>query len=301
MANGVLKSVRAIGTKKRYVWDMRQPMTTWLATVHVNKFSVARKRAKDGTPVTVYSPAGTPQEEIQGHLKAADMFPFFERLVGPYPFATYGAAVVLDPVLYYALETQSISTFPLNAADEGFVSHELAHQWFGNSASVKRWEDLWIAEGTATYFEVAWANRNDPAGFDAEMHDLYDYVVAQNIGPAVVDDPADMFSDRVYLRGAAALYALRQKVGDRVFYRILRTFHAFYRGRNATSADFINKAVLVSHDRSVRGLLHAWLYEEPVPALPGEATASARRGPVARPDVLGLRCGPARHRGVTCD
>ena len=60
-------------------------------------------------------------------------------------------------------------------------------------------------------------------------------------------------------------------------------------------------AVLVSHDRRSRGLLHAWLYEEPVPALPGEATASARRGPVARPDVLGLRCGPARHRGVTCD
>ena len=124
------------------------------------------------------------------------------------------------------------------------------------------------------------------------MHDLYDYVVANNIGPAVVDEPEDMFSDRVYLRGAAALYALRLKVGDRTFFRILRTFHAFYRGRNATSADFINIAVFVSHDRSVRSLLHAWLYEEPVPALPGRGDSvgaartgatSGRRGPPLRP------------------
>ena len=61
VANGALKSVRAIGTKKRFVWDMRQPMTTWLATVHINKFKVSRKRAPDGTPMHVYFPEGTPR------------------------------------------------------------------------------------------------------------------------------------------------------------------------------------------------------------------------------------------------
>ena len=107
------------------------------------------------------------------------MLPFFERLVGPYPFESYGSVVVDDPVLYYALETQAMSTFPLGAPTEEVVAHELAHQWFGNSASVAKWEDLWIAEGAATYFEVLWPNRNDPAAFDAAMRDIYDYVVAE--------------------------------------------------------------------------------------------------------------------------
>jgi aminopeptidase N len=225
------------------------------------------------------------------------MIPYFERLIGRYPFDGYGSVVVDDPVLYYALETQAMTTFPTGAAGEDFVAHELAHMWFGDSVSVKKWADLWIAEGAATYFEILWPNRDDPAAFDAAMHDNYDYVVANHIGPAVVDDPEDLFSDRVYLRGAAALYALRQKVGDPTFFLILRRFVFEFRGRNATSADFIRTAVAVSHNVYVAKLLHDWLYEDAVPALPGHTVALAKGAKVARPNVVGLKCGPFRHRG----
>ncbi len=298
VANGTLQSIRAIGMKKRFVWDMPHQMTTWLATVHVNKFNVATRRTSDGIPVRVYSPAGTPPAEIQGHLLAAKMIPYFEHLIGRYPFESYGAAVVADPILYYALETQSITTFPLGASDEAFVAHELAHQWFGDSVSVKKWADLWIAEGSATYFEILWPNRNNPAAFEAAMQDNYDYVASHHLGPAVVDSPDEIFSDSVYLRGAAALYALRLKVGDRTFFRILHTFLDVYRGGNASSANFIDTAVFVSHNASVRSLLNAWLYDQAVPALPVSHAMTARRGPVARPDVVGLRCGPVRHHGA---
>ena len=116
------------------------------------------------------------------------------------------------------------------------------------------------------------------------------------IGPAVVDAPEEMFTDRTYAAALSALYALRHTVGDRTFFRILKTFAATYRGRNATSQDFIRIAVSVSANRSVAKLLHDWLYEDAVPALPGQAVVAARRGPVAMPNVVGMSCGHSVHR-----
>lgn len=303
VSNGVLAATQVVDGSKRFVWKMRQPMTTWLATVHVNRFRVRLDYTPDGTLLRYYVTAKTPAEDLEGYMLAGKMIPYFESLVGRYPFDGYGSVVVDDPALYYALETQAMSTFPLGAADPRIVAHELAHQWFGNAVSVAKWEDLWIAEGTATYFEVLWPNRKDPKAFDEEMLELYDYAVAEELGPAVVEGPELIFSDRTYVRGALALYALRLKVGDQKFFRILRRFYSDFRGGNVTSGDFIRTAVAVSGDRSARRLLRAWLYEQPVPNLPGRAGASARRAPVAPPDIVGLRCGHGAHRGAPaiCD
>jgi aminopeptidase N len=296
VANGVPLWKKERGGKEYSLWVMRQPMTTWLATVHVNRFRLNLTRAPDGTPIRVYYTAETPPEDVRGYALAGPMIPFLERLVGPYPFAGYGSVVVDDPVLYYALETQAMSTFPLGTADEATVVHELAHQWFGNSVSIAKWEDLWIAEGSATYFEVLWPNRNDPTAFRNAMLGYYADLVENGVGPAVVESPEEMFTDRTYLRGALALYALRLEVGASTFYRILRTFTSVYRDRNATSQDFIRTAVRVSGRPSVRSLLTAWLYEQAVPELPGSPTLSAKRAPSKL--VMGQRCGRGSHRGA---
>jgi aminopeptidase N len=279
---------------------MDEPMTSWLATVHVNRLSLLEGQTAGGLPLRTYYPEGVPPEHAEVYHKAGRMIGFFEARIGRYPFKSYGSVVVEDPILYYALETQAVSTFPAGsrAPDEALVAHELAHQWFGNSVSVAKWEDLWIAEGSATYFEVLWDHRGDPAGFDAAMHGIYDYVAGEALGPAVVEAPDQLFSDRTYYRGAAALYALRQTVGDGTFFTILRRFVQDNRGGNVTSEAFIRTAVRWSGDAAVRDLLEAWLYDQEVPALPGEAARPPAAGRTARPAIVGGRCGPMSHRGA---
>ena len=84
----------------------------------------------------------------------------------------------------------------------------LAHQWFGNSVSVAKWEDIWLSEGFATYGERLWVNRDDPDGFKADMATIYAKLLTKHVGSAVVDTPLDLFSDRTYRRGALALYGV---------------------------------------------------------------------------------------------
>jgi aminopeptidase N len=98
---------------------------------------------------------------VAAFRQTPEMLELFERFAGPYPFRSYGSVVIGDPELYYALETQAMSTFPDRVVSETTVAHELAHQWFGNSVTIAQWRDLWLAEGFATYFEYLWEFRGD--------------------------------------------------------------------------------------------------------------------------------------------
>jgi aminopeptidase N len=280
VSNGVLLSTTNEGSRRRFVWEQKEPMASYLAIVHVGRWEEETLKAGNGKgiPIRLYTTPTTPAQTLAALRKTPAMLATFEKLAGPYPFRSYGSVVIDDPELYYSLETQSMSTFRTGIG-ESTVAHELAHQWYGNSVTIAEWRDLWLAEGFATYFEFLWIYRDDRKAFNAALRQLYRDTKKAGIGPAVVSEPEEIFEPNTYDRGALTLHSLRLRVGDDTFFDIIQTWHKRYAGRNATSADFIDLAVQVSKDQGVRDLLEAWL------ALSGIRGAERPEGWLRREDA----------------
>lgn len=201
-----------------------------------------------------------------------EMLDYFNEAFGPYPFGRY-TAVITDDALEIPLESQSLSTFGRNYLtgrweEVRLVAHELAHQWFGNAVTLRRWKDIWLHEGFACYAEWLWSEAGgyEPCDTHARRHHARLARLAKDL---VLADPGPgmMFDDRVYKRGALTLHALRLTVGDETFFRLLRTWVARHDGGSVTTADFEALAGEVA-GTDLSGLFDAWLRGLPLPALP---------------------------------
>ena len=147
------------------------------------------------------------------------------------------------------------------------VAHELAHQWFGNSVTARRWRDIWLHEGFACYAEWLWAEHSGgpTAANLARQHHRRLAALPKNL--LLADPgPADMFDDRVYKRGALTLHALRGVIGDQKFFALLRDWTTRFRHGTAVTDDFTGLAANYA-DVSLRPLWDAWLYSTGLPPL----------------------------------
>ena len=262
-ANGILTDAidRRDGARTFY-WSMQSPMAAYLAIVAVGEFEEVRD--DDGhIPLRSYFPPQTPQAVRDAHHDIDDMLVYLANLLGEYPFDVYG--VVAVPNFPAALETQTLSIFGAMNAPESTIMHELVHQWIGNSVTAADWSDIWLHEGFATYFEWLWAEETRGA-------ETYQSAVnrAMMIGRFMPSphDPAieNLFGGSVYIRGALVLHALREEVGDDLFFEILRDFYQTYQYSTATTQDFITVAETVSGE-DLTALFDAWLFSDTLPDL----------------------------------
>lgn len=183
---------------------------------------------------------------------------------GPYPFNASGGIVDVAEI-GFALENQTRPIYSqwFFGGPEGndfVVVHELAHQWFGDSLALDRWQDIWLNEGFATYAEWLWGERE---GFDSaqQVFDSFMEIPADDeFWQLAIGDPGPdhLFDFPVYGRGALTLHALRMQVGDRDFFRILKEWTRSNAGGNVTTREFIRLAERISHD-DLDDLFDVWL------------------------------------------
>ncbi|MBF6214618.1 M1 family metallopeptidase [Nocardia puris] len=273
LANGTLVRKQTKASQTTWVYEQPEPMSSYLATIQIGPY---RRHRVGGThaaiPMQAVVPARLRANFEHDFARQPQMMEVFTEKFGPYPFAGY-TVVVTDDDLEIPIEAQGISVFGANHCDgrrgsERLVAHELAHQWFGNSLTLRQWRDIWLHEGFACYAEWIWSEASGGPTADqlarAARHNL-----TRQPQDIVVGDPGAtrMFDDRVYKRGALTLHALRLELGDKTFFTLIREWVHRYRHASVTTEEFTD---LAGHYTAIplRPLWDAWLHSETLPQLP---------------------------------
>ena len=276
VANGTLVSRRRSGDRTTYVWQTASDIPTDITQVAVGKFREIDQTGPHGLPVRSFLPASQAAgDDIV--RQTPSQLAWLEQTLGlPFPFERYGVLGVDSSYDGVALETATMSTFPVQAFLQPSAQiapvmvHEMTHQYFGDAVSVGSWDDMWLSEGQAVYYQSLFQAQQRNITLADEMKDLYTEDADQR---ATWGPPAHLRSAAAVLfgsdgTGALSLYALHELVGDQTFQRIERTFYTQFHGRSARTSDYIAVANRVS-GRDLGPFLTAWLYGATTPPRPG--------------------------------
>jgi aminopeptidase N len=296
-ANGILQARIDQGATTTYLWEARDPMVSYLTTLAIARLEEQSEQGPGGLLIRNYFPVDAPPDVRAPFAQTIPQLEFFSEIFGPYPFEVYGS-LVMDEDFPGALETQTLPVYGrliLLAMGERVLAHELAHQWIGNSVSIKGWQDIWINEGLATYADWLWVGRRQGEGARTQLireayaqlapeesagaHPLKPSLEGlQSMHAAAARLPAryappgrvpvdELFGTSVYQRGALTFAALHAAWGDEIFFRFLRTYATRYQGGNAGTHDLIAVAEEVSGEE-MGPFFEAWLFEDELPAIP---------------------------------
>ncbi len=183
-----------------------------------------------------------------------------DSVFSPYPFMDekYGHMVFMWGG---AMEHQTCTSYGyfLLGGDHWYdriVVHELAHQWWGNSVTLRDWHNVWLNEGFASYGESIWFE------YIGGQDGLTDWMTATTADPVfdgpVYDNPV-LFSSTVYRKGAWVLHMLRFIMGDAAFFEALDYYYQQHEFDNADTAD-LQADLETSTGLDLETFFQQWVY-----------------------------------------
>ena len=148
-----------------------------------------------------------------------------------YPYNKY-AQVAVEDFEFGGMENTSCTTLTRNIlfdkrasldySSDDVISHELAHQWFGDLVTCKDWPHIWLNEGFATYFEALYweasRSKDEFQNYMVQMADAYlneaSSLYKRAIVTKVYKHPDELFDAHSYKKGGCVLHMLRNYIGD---------------------------------------------------------------------------------------
>jgi len=251
ISNGVDEPPASADGWTTYRWRLREPVATYLTTIAVGHWRVLRSTLADGTPVIdAYAPSADGARAAEGRLP--EILEFLSSKFGPYPFESAGG-IFLGASIGYALETQTRPIYPPQGSVE-IIVHENAHQWFGDTVSLRRWSDICLNECIASYAQWLWREAKNGANLDQDYREAVRRV---DFRPKLHEMGAGNEFRGVYTKGPLAMHALRRQIGDAAFDAVLRGWVRRHAGGNASWREFEAYVSEVSGQR-LDGFFDAW-------------------------------------------
>ena len=150
----------------------------------------------------------------------------------------------------------------------GIVSHELAHQWWGDLITLRSWAHTWLNESFATYSDYLYFrhDRGDDEGalnLQGKLNAYLREAKTRYVRPIVTDrydQPGDMFDSHAYPKGALVLHMLRQQLGDAAFFDTLKHFLHRYAFEPVDTGDFIRSVKTVT-GQNLDWFFDQWLFK----------------------------------------
>ena len=277
-----------------YVFNANQPVRYFALVVsrmtQVASTVIEAKGQYDKLTITVQA---NPRQLVKGREiapVAADVMRFYETLMDDTPYESLTIAMLEHEVpgghspayfsiinnaapfsrLYWGNDPSAFSNIP-----EFFLSHELAHQWWGQAVGWKNYHEQWISEGFAQYFSALYAQRaHGDASFFAMLRQFRRWSISESDqGPidlgyrlGLIQGQGRIFRAIIYDKGASVLHMLRRFVGDEAFFRGLRGFYAERKFQKAGTDDF-QRAMEAASGRPLDRFFERWIHGGDIPTL----------------------------------
>ncbi|AWP16905.1 putative glutamyl aminopeptidase [Scophthalmus maximus] len=251
------------GNKLKTSFQESVSMSTYLVCFAVHQFSHVERTSAKGIPLRIYAQesqlktaeyaANTTKvifDYFEDYFNMSYSIPKLDKIAIP-DFGTgamenWGLITYRETNLLYD-ESQSSSYNKQRVAS--VIAHELVHQWFGNIVTMDWWDDLWLNEGFASFFEYIGVEKAEPSW------GMRDIMIISDVLPVMVDDallsshpiivnvstPAEITSvfDAIsYSKGASILRMLEDWMGKDMFREGCRKYLKDYRFKNAKTANF---------------------------------------------------------------
>lgn len=277
IATGALLSTESLKMpRNKFVFNSDIELPTKVMVIGVADFQVKEYPSDLGFPITAWV---YPQDGSKGFTDmaiAVEVTEFFVKTIGAYPYEKL--ANVQSTTQFGGMENAGNIFYDEKAVTgektmDALIAHEIAHQWFGNSASELDWKHIWLSEGFATYFtDVYWENAHGTEAMNERLQGERQKVIAfsKRYAHPVVDTTYEslmhLLNPNSYQKGAWILHMLRTKIGDEAFFNGFRTYYKTYEYSNAETADF-QKIMEESAGISLDSFFQQWLYTSGHPML----------------------------------
>ncbi|KAK1893768.1 Glutamyl aminopeptidase [Dissostichus eleginoides] len=279
------------GNKLKTSFEKSVPMSTYLVCFAVHQFDHLERTSAQGIPLRIYAQPS----QLKTAEYAADttkvIFDYFEEYFnmnysipkldkiaipdfGTGAMENWGLITYRETNLLYDAN-QSSSYNKQRVAS--VIAHELVHQWFGNIVTMDWWDDLWLNEGFASFFEYVGVEKAEPSW------GMRDIMIISDVLPVMVDDallsshpiivdvstPAEItsvFDGISYSKGASILRMLEDWMGKDLFRDGCRKYLKDYHFQNAKTANFWASLANVS-GLPVADVMDTWTKQMGYPVL----------------------------------